>query len=92
MTTERVKKDSPVVCRACGREMTGQDPNVVARKYLAALIGKRVGVRISETCLVTGILRRFDNYCLVIGVAGQEDSIVFKGPGMVVVPDSELSK
>jgi hypothetical protein len=78
--------NSPVVCRACGREQTGQDPNVVARKYLAALVGKRVAVRINKEWTVTGTLRRFDNYSLVIGFSDQEDVIVFKGPGVMVGP------
>ena len=67
--------------------MTGQDPNVVARKYLAALVGKKVTVAIiPHEWTVAGILRRFDNYCLVIGLTDHEDVIVFKGPGVVVGP------
>lgn len=82
------KADPPIVCRACGREQTGQDPNVAGRKFLAALIGKMITVRISQEWSVTGTLKRFDNYSLVIGLHDQEDVIVFKGPGIVVRPDA----
>jgi len=92
MNNGRPKPPPPVICKGCGREMSGQDPNYVARKFLAALIGQRVRVSLmgSQEEFV-GLLRQFDNYSLVISTPDNE-SLVLKGPGIVIHRSSELSK
>lgn len=92
--TEKAKKaiDPPVVCRACGRLESGQDPNVVGRKFLAKLVGKVVAVAFPDgEDPLRGVLRSFDNYSLLIEADGAE-LLILKGPGIVVAENRALSK
>jgi hypothetical protein len=93
---ERAKEEPTEVCRACGRQMSGQDPNVVSRKFLAALVGKAVNVSCpGSDSVVMGTLLRFDNYSLLIEpdfvppTAGFGNVLVFKGPGVLVQAKSQ---
>lgn len=72
-------------------EKQNHDPNLVSKRFLADLVGKRVTIRISEEWSLTGTLRRFDNYCLIVSIPDQEDVMVLKGPGVVIAQVKELA-
>ena len=99
------KKPAGEVCRACGRLLNGQNPNVVSLKFLAELIGQRVRIRcdawgagfrnpLEYGGCVIGTLRRFDNYSMVVSPEDADgkplpDMLIFKGPGLMVQAEPE---
>jgi hypothetical protein len=67
------------------------DPNVVARQFLAALINQRIFISAPGEPHLSGILKRFDDYSLLLGdEAGGHDMLIFKGPGMKIGPSIPL--
>lgn len=67
------------------------DPNTVARQFLAALVNQRIFIAAPGEPHLSGILRRFDDYSLLIGdEGGGHDMLIFKGPGMKIGPSLPL--
>lgn len=62
-------------------------PNGVANKFLASLIGREIeAIFPDHGKSFTGILRKFDSYSFVISPEKGHDTLIFKGPRLVIMP------
>jgi hypothetical protein len=63
----------------------GASPNGVANRWLADRKGRRVKVIVPDSGPVEGVLVAFDGYSLLVRQSESAESLVFKGPGVVVM-------
>jgi len=72
------------------KEATGSSPNGVANSYLSKLRGQSVVLKHGEIEL-EGRLLSFDSYSLLIDDDELGETLVFKGPGLVVFLSENLA-